>query len=434
VGYGAAEGGRDYNTTEISEHTLRDIYLPPFHAAVSAGAASLMSAFNALNGVPASANRFTLTQVLREEWEFRGLVDSDWLAVAQLIPHGIAIDGADAAEKAFESGVDMDMTSGLYHRHLLDLIEAGRISPARLDESVRRVLRVKLALGLLEHPYTDESQESGAMLQPAAVVLAREAAERSFVLLKNADVGGKPILPLSDSVRHVALIGPLADDVTDMLGSWPGAGRGEDVVTLRQSFEERLGNRRLRYALGTGLTEGSDAAMRRAMRDTLRADVIVMALGESHAMSGEAASRANLTLPGRQQELLEKMVATGKPVVLILFSGRPLTLPWAFEKVPAVIAAWAPGIQAGPALVRTLFGESNPSGRLTVSWPRSVGQLPLYYNALNTGRPRNNPAEKQYVTGYLDEELTPQFPFGFGLSYTTFDYGPTQLSRQRLQP
>jgi len=434
VGYGAAEGGRDYNTTEISEHTLRDIYLPPFHAAVSAGAASLMSAFNALNGVPASANRFTLTQVLREEWGFRGLVDSDWLAVAQLIPHGIAIDGADAAEKAFESGVDMDMTSGLYHRHLLDLIEAGRISPARLDESVRRVLRVKLALGLLEHPYTDESQESGAMLQPAAVVLAREAAERSFVLLKNADVGGKPILPLSDSVRHVALIGPLADDATDMLGSWPGAGRGEDVVTLRQSFEERLGNRRLRYALGTGLTEGSDAAMRRAMRDTLRADVIVMALGESHAMSGEAASRANLTLPGRQQELLEKMVATGKPVVLILFSGRPLTLPWAFEKVPAVIAAWAPGIQAGPALVRTLFGESNPSGRLTVSWPRSVGQLPLYYNALNTGRPRNNPAEKQYVTGYLDEELTPQFPFGFGLSYTTFDYGPTQLSRQRLQP
>ena len=432
VGYGAAEGGRDYNTTEISEHTLREIYLPPFHAAVSTGAASLMSAFNALNGVPASANRFTLTQVLREEWGFRGLVDSDWLAVAQLIPHGIAINGADAAEKAFESGVDMDMTSGLYHRHLLDLIEAGRISPARLDESVRRVLRVKLALGLLEHPYTDESQESGAMLQPAAVVLAREAAERSFVLLKNADVGGKPILPLSDSVRHVALIGPLADDVTDMLGSWPGAGRGEDVVTLRQSFEERLGNRRLRYALGTGLTEGSDAAMRRAMRDTLRADVIVMALGESHAMSGEAASRANLTLPGRQQELLEKMVATGKPVVLILFSGRPLTLPWAFEKVPAVIAAWAPGIQVGPALMRTLFGESNPSGRLTVSWPRSVGQLPLYYNALNTGRPRNNPTEKQYVTGYLDEELTPQFPFGFGLSYTTFDYGPTQLSRQRL--
>lgn len=434
VGYGAAEAGRDYNTTEISEHTLRSIYLPPFHAAVNAGSATIMSAFNSINGVPASANPFTLTQVLRKEWGFRGIVDSDWTSVAEIIPHGIANDGATAARKAFLAGVDMDMASSLYHDHLVKLVQSGQVPMANIDEGVRRVLRVKFALGLFEHPYVDESREASAMLQPDAVALARSAAERSFVLLKNAPVsGGKPVLPLSASVRNIALIGPNADDSPNMLGSWAGLGRGEDVISFHAALAKHVGEDHLFHVKGTGITEGNDSDIAAAVAAAGKADVVVLALGENAGeMTGEAASRAHPVLPGRQQELLEKVVAVGKPTVLILFSGRPLTLPWAFDKVPAVIAAWFPGIQAGPALVRTLYGESNPTGRLVVSWPRFVGQEPLYYNALSTGRPLGYTDEKKYVSRYIDEENSPQFPFGFGLSYTTFRYGSTSISATTL--
>ena len=438
VAYGAAEGGRDYNTVELSERTLRQVYLPPFQAAVNAGVASLMSAFNSLNGLPASANPFTLKKILKEEWGFHGLVDSDWTAVAELVNHGVARDGAIAARKAFLAGVDMDMASSLYHDHLAKLARSGEIPQAAVDDAVRRVLRVKFALGLFEHPYADEKRENTATLSPDNIALAREAAERSFVLLKNsAGAAGVPLLPLSPDTKTIALIGPLADDAGDMLGSWAGQGRPEDVVTLYAALSQRIGTTRIRYAKGSAIIEGSDEQIAEAVQQAQQSDLVILALGENAPeMTGEAASRAHLGLPGRQQLLLEAIAATGKPVVLILFSGRPLTLPWTFEHVPTVLAAWFPGVQAGPALVGTLFGESMPSGRLVVSWPRSVGQEPLYYNALSTGRPAGDtdlsrPPPKgteKYVSRYIDEQNSPQFPFGFGLSYTSFRYGQPQIS------
>jgi beta-glucosidase len=437
VGYGAAEAGRDYNSTEISEHTLRQFYMPPFRAAVEAGTASLMSAFNSLNGVPSSANPFTLKQVLRKEWGFRGLVVSDWNAVGELIPHGIANDGATAARKAFLAGVDMDMVSSLYHDNLQQIVSSGQATPAELDDAVRHVLRVKLALGLFEHPYVDEAAPAKA-LDPQSVALAQTAAERSFVLLKNANgPDGKALLPLSSAVQNIAVIGPLANN------SWApgGAPQGQGPrVSLPAALAQRLGTNHVTQFKGVGILDGADNEIAAAVAGAQRADVVVLTLGESPEMSGEAASRAHLGLPGRQQELLEAIVRTGKPVILILFSGRPLTVPWAFERVPAVIAAWQPGTGGGPALARVLFGDVNPSGKLVVSWPRTVGQEPLYYNHLDTGRPAVNidltrpPADiaSKYVSRYIDEQNGPQFPFGYGGSYTSFSYGTTTISTQRL--
>jgi beta-glucosidase len=442
VGYGAAEGGRDYNSVEISEHTLREFYLPPFHAAVDAGAATIMTGFNSLNGVPTSANPFTIKQILRKEWGFRGIVDSDWTSVAELIPHGIANDPASAARRAILAGVEMDMVSSFYHDNLVNLVGAGQVPESAVDEAVRHVLRVKFALGLFEQPYADEKQEAGTMLQPESVALARAAAERSFVLLKDSPLAsGSPLLPLSSESKKVALIGPLADDAAVMLGSWTAQGRTEDVVTLRAALIQKLGADHVRYAKGSEIIKGSDEQLAEAVKAAEESDTVILALGENgSAMTGEAASRAHLGLPGRQQQLLEAIVATGKPVTLVLFSGRPLTLPWAFEHVPAVLAAWFPGVQAGAALVRTLFGDANPTGKLPVTWPRSVGQEPLYYNALNTGRPAGNAdltkppweGSDKFISRYIDEQNSPQFPFGYGLTYTSFRYGPTETSSAQL--
>ncbi len=439
VGYGAAEGGRDYNTTEISEHTLREFYLPPFHAAEEAGAGTFMSAFNSLDGIPASANPFTIKQILKKEWGFKGFVDSDWTSVSEVMAHGIAIDGATAARKAFLAGVDMDMVSNLYHQHMIELVQSGQVSRADIDDAVRRILRVKFAMGLFDHPYTDEKNETAAMLRPESIALAKLAGTRSLVLLRNEAVSGSPALPLSATVSSVALIGPLADDAGNMIGSWGGLGRGEDAVTLRSALRKKLGDARVRYAKGTNFLDASDSDIAAAVQVAQDCEIVILALGEdAPTMTGEAASRAWIGLPGRQEELLEKVVATGKPVVLILFSGRPLTLPWAFAHVPAVIAAWFPGVQAGNALTDILFGDAAPSGHLPLSWPRSVGQEPLYYNALNTGRPQSDPAhpgepgEKKYVSRYIDELDSPQFPFGFGLTYTAFTYGVTQASAQQV--
>jgi beta-glucosidase len=442
VGYGAAEGGRDYNSVEISEHTLREFYLPPFRAAVDAGAATIMTAFDSLNGVPTSANPFTIKQILRKEWGFQGIVDSDWTSIAELIPHGIANDPATAARKAFLAGVEMDMVSSFYHDTLVNLVRSGQVPEASVDEAVRDVLRVKFALGLFEHPYADEKQEAGTMLQPDSVALARAAAERSFVLLKNSPVaGGSPLLPLSGDLKNIALIGPLADDARVMLGSWSAQGRPEDAITLRASLTERLGANQVHYAKGSEITTATDEQLAEAVETAEESDAVILALGENASeMTGEAASRAHLGLPGRQEQLLEAIVGTGKPVVLVLFSGRPLTLAWAFEHAPAVLAAWFPGVQAGPALVRTLFGESDPSGKLPVTWPRSVGQEPVYYNALNTGRPAGDAdltkppweGSVKFVSRYIDEQNSPQFPFGYGLTYTNFSYGPTEASSTQV--
>jgi beta-glucosidase len=441
VGYGAAEGGRDYNTAEISEHTLREYYLPPFYAALDEGGATIMSSFNTLNGVPASANPFTLTQILRKEWQFSGLTVSDWTSLAELIPHGIANDGATAARKAFNAGVDMDMESDLYHSYLADLVKSGRVSQAQLDQAVRHVLRVKFALGLFEHPYTDESREIHGALPAANLDLARTAAEQSFVLLKNDPVNSHRLLPLANAVQTVALIGPLADDAGNMLGSWAARGLPQDAVTLKAALAQRLGAAHIKYAKGGEIRQSSDAQIDEAVAAARSADVAILALGEdAPTMTAEAGSRAHLDLPGQQEALLERVAATGKPVILVLFSGRPLTLPWAFDHVPAVLAAWFPGIQAGPALTRVLFGDSVPSGKLVVSWPRSVGQLPLYYDAQNTGRPADHidltrpptNTEEKYVSRYIDEQNSPRFPFGYGLSYTEFAYSRPEISASKL--
>src|SRR5438067_6269239 len=433
VAYGAAEAGRDYNTVDISERTLRQVYLPPFHAAVEAGAATLMSAFNPLNGIPATANRFTLTDVLRKEWGFRGLVVSDWSAVAELIPHGVALDGAAAAKKALLAGVDMDMEGNLYVKNLPALVSRAEVPQAALDEAVRRVLRVKFALGLFDHPYTDTSLENKGPIPPANLELARTIAEKSVVLLKNdRAASGAPVLPLATTVGRVALIGPLADSADQMIGAWGGKGQPADVVTLRAALAQRLGNR-LVFSKGTDINSNSESGFAEAVQAAQSADVTVLALGEDAGnMTGEAASRAHLDLPGNQEKLLEAVVATDKPVVLILFRGRPLVLNWAAAHVPAILEAWFPGVQAGPALARILLGDANPSGKLTVSFPRAVGQEPLYYNALNTGRPATgidltrapSNAEEKYHSRDIDVTSPALYPFGYGLSYTTLTYSP----------
>ena len=449
VAYGAAEAGRDYNTVDISERTLFQVYLPPFHAAVDAGAGSIMSAFNTLNGVPSTSNWFTLTHILRQEWGFQGIVISDYGSVSETIAHGIAVDGKTAARKAILAGLDIDLEGNEYSRHLAELVRSGAVPESAVDQAARRMLRVKFALGLFDHPYVPEPRVSEAtpagkpQLDPAHVELARTVAERSFVLLKNAESGGKPTLPLNPEIRTVALIGPLADSAADMLGPWRARGDAADAVTLRVALTSRLqqSGRQVIYAKGTELLTTEENGFAEAVAAAKQSDVVLMALGEDSLwMSAEGASRAHLGLPGNQQQLLEAVAATGKPVVLIVFSGRPLTLSWAANHVPAILQAWFPGVQAGPALVRTLFGDVNPSGKLTVTMPDNVGQEPLYYDALNTGRPADgvdlsrpptNKGEK-YRSRYVDEPNAPLFPFGFGLSYTTFSYSPLEISTSQL--
>jgi beta-glucosidase len=442
VAYGAAEGGRDYNTTDMSERTLRQIYLPPFKAAVEAGVVTLMSAFNALDEVPASANEFTLKEILKGEWKFPGFVVSDYAAIAELMAHGIANDGATAARKAFLAGVDMDMESKLY-RDLVEQVHSGRVPAARVDDAVRRILRVKFALGSFDHPYTPEKPRP-ATIQPEYLEVARTVAEKSFVLLKNEPIAsGVPALPINAGVHAIALIGPLADDPADVLGPWhTAASSAKDVVTLRAALTECAAKRhvKLSYARGTDIWGDSETGFAEARNAASGADLVLLALGEDAGSSGEAGSRAHLDLPGNQQELLEAVAATGKPIVLILFNGHPLALTSVVSRVRALLEAWFPGVQTGPALVRTLFGDSNPSGKLTVSFPRAVGQEPLYYNALNTGRPpegidlshRPRTAAERYCSRYIDEQNSPLFPFGYGLSYTRFRYSPVTLSKRTL--
>lgn len=442
VAYGAAEAGRDYNSVDMSERQLREVYLTPFHAAVDEGVATLMSAFNSINGMPASANHFTLNQVLRHEWNFRGFVVSDWGSVGELIPHGIANDLATAARKGFLAGVDMDMESNAYLRHLPDAVKAGQVSQTAIDEAVRRILRVKFALGLFDKPYVDERNDT--TLPAANVAAAREAAEKSFVLLKNEPANGAigPVLPIRSGTRTVALIGPLADSQQDMLGTWSAQGKHEDVITLRSALESRAKREgfTLVYAKGTDIRGTSDSGFAQAVAAAAQADVVLLALGEDASwMNGEAASRAFIDLPGNQQQLLERVTATGKPTALVLFTGRPLALTPVAARVHSILEAWSPGVQAGPALERVLFGEAAPVGRLTVTFPRSLGQVPIYHSMLNTGRPAvgldltRPPANggEKFKSRYIDEQNTPLYPFGFGLTYTSFEYSTPQVNVQQ---
>jgi len=436
--YGAVIAGREYNAVDMSDVTLQQFYLPPYHAAVQAGAATVMTAFNTLNGVPASANSFLLRDTLRTRWGFQGVVVSDWGAVPQLVAHGVALDDMDAARKGLLAGVDIDMVGNVYAKDLPALVRSGQVPLALVDDAVRRVLQLKVDLGMFDKPYIDASR-ANQTIAPASRLLAQKAAEESIVLLKNSPQGSAaPLLPLRPS-QHIALLGPLADSAVDMLGSWIAQGNAEDVETLRHALEQRLGNS-LTYEQGTELVSDKQDGFADAVKAARSADVVVMALGESGPfMTGEMGSRTRLDLPGNQQQLLEAVVATGKPVVLVLFNGHPLALPWAKEHVGSIVEAWFPGIAAGPAVANILFGDVNPSGHLTVTVPRSVGQEPLFYNELNTGRPvkpyaasvpPNN--HKAGNSRYVDELNDPLYPFGFGLSYTTFVVSTPALSTVKL--
>ncbi|HEY9510518.1 MAG TPA: glycoside hydrolase family 3 N-terminal domain-containing protein [Verrucomicrobiae bacterium] len=417
VGYGAAEGGRDYNTTEIGLPTLRNIYLPPFKAGVDAGALTVMSAFNSLNGIPTSGNHFTLTEVLRNEWKFDGVVVSDYDSVLETVRHGFAEDETDAARIGITAGVDIEMVSDTYHKHLAKLIADGAVSSATLDEAVRRVLRLKIRCGLFEHPYTAKVEKP--FLQTDALELAREAAARSVVLVKNE----KALLPLKTNL-HFALVGPYGD-YHDMLGSWSGVGRNEEAATLATALKFFLGKDSLTIVPGcemeTNRTDGIPAAVAAARH----ADVVILAIGEPSKMSGEARSRQTLNLPGAQEELLEQVCAIGKPVVAVLFSGRPLAVPEILEKCDAVLIAWHPGTEGAAGISDILTGRIEPTGRLTTSWPRTVGQIPIHYNYLATSRTFSD----QYGSHYIDGPRTPLLPFGYGLGYSTFSVSDVKLDK-----
>jgi beta-glucosidase len=432
VAYGAAEAGREYNTTDISERTLREIYLPPHNAAVDAGAATVMSAFNSLNGIPASANYYTLTEILRNEWGFNGFVVSDWNSVGQLVNHGVAADKIEAAFKGFTAGVDMDMIGDtvegdIYPLNLPLLVEEGKIPVSRIDESVRRILRIKFKLGLFDHPYTDTVKIKSLMFsQEKRDSTALKLAEESIVLMKN----NSGILPLSKELKSIAVIGPLSDDKANLLGPWAVMTESGRVISVLNGINEKFSSTiKINYAKGCDIEGDDTSGFGEAVQAAVNSEVVIFVAGESSSMSGEAGSRTNLNLPGVQELLLKRIYSTGKPVVLVLMNGRPLTINWENENINAILECWFLGDQSGKAIANILTGDYNPSGKLTITFPRSVGQIPIYYNHLNTGRPAIEPG--RYISKYLDSPNSPLFPFGFGLSYTTFKFENLNIQKQK---
>ena len=434
VGYGAAEAGRDYNSAWIPEILLRQVYLPPFQAARNAGVATVMSAFEDLNGVPATGNEFTLRRILRGEWNFDGFVVSDYNSVVEMVTHGFAADPGDAALKGIRAGVDMEMTSTCYRDRLKALVEGGKIDGKLIDEAVRNILRVKFRLGLFDKPMP-AAADRGALLAPESLEVARKLAVESAVLLKNDGAA----LPLSKSIGKLAVIGPLADSPLDQMGCWTGNGVAGDVRTFLAALKDTLGPARVLYAPGLKTAKDSSHDGFPAAIEAVRAaDTALLFIGEDANMSGEARSRAYLDLPGAEQALAEEVAKVGKPVIAVIVAGRPLTFHDLAAKVNAVLYVWNPGTMGGPAIASLLFGDAVPSGKLTVTFPRTVGQVPIYYAHLNTGRPASpngprispgipiNPLD--YTSQYIDVDFTPEYPFGFGLSYTTFEYSNLRVS------
>ncbi len=434
VGYGAAEAGRDYNTVDISERTLRDVYLPPFKAAFDAGAGSVMSAFNEIAGIPATINPLTLRTILRDEWSWPGMVVSDYEAVAELIQHGVAADLKEAGRLSILAGLDMEMVSTAFADHLAELVAEGAVPESRVEEAARRVLRLKVRLGLFERPYTDETLPAHLILCEEFRSLALEVARQSMVLLKNAG----NLLPLAQGGRRLAVVGPLADARQDMLGTWAFFGRAEDAETVLDALRLRLPEDAIFHAAGCPIVGDGPADIAGAVAATQAADVIIAVVGESANMSGEARSRMHLGLPSRQQALMDALTATGKPLVVVLMSGRPLVIPRLAEQADALLVAWHAGIRAGSAVADLLFGAVSPSGKLTTSWPAAEGQIPVYYAHKNTGRPMTGAGALQFAepfkSRYIDGPNEPLFPFGFGLSYTTFAYRDLRVETPIIGP
>lgn len=429
--YGAAEAGRDYNTTDMSEHTLREVYLPPFRATVEAGVGSLMASFNEIGGIPATANRHLMTDILRGEWGFGGVLVSDYTGINELVPHGIAADEKEAGEKALNAGIDMDMTGAVYLKYLRRSLDEGRVSLRQIDDAVRRILRQKFLLGLFDDPYRylDSLRERETLGKPEFRAKAREIAVRSIVLLKND--GG--VLPLDPGSRMtVALVGPMVSERASLNGAWAGSGVREESVTLLEGLTKRYAGTAVRFitAAGCDLTTDDRSGFAAAVTAARRADIVVAAMGEHYDWSGETASRSDITLPGAQRDLLRALEATGKPVVLVVLSGRPLDLSWEHAHLEAIVEAWYPGTTAGDAIADVLSGDYNPSGKLTMSFPRSAGQIPVYYNHKNTGRPAApGQTGRCYRSNYLDIVNEPLYAFGHGLSYTTFEISEPALDR-----
>lgn len=436
AGYGLAEGGRDYNTVDVSESTLRNVHLRPFAACVDAGVATLMSAFNEINGIPASANPWTLRQILRREWGFDGFVVSDWTSILEMIAHGFCADKRAAALAALTAGVDMEMVSTCYVENIAKLIRDKKLPVRLVNESVANILRIKHRLGLFERWHTEPARQS-VLLSQEHLGIARETARQSLVLLTNDGT-----LPLRPTIKSVAVIGPLADAGADQLGCWTMDGKPEDTRTPLAAIREIVA--RVHHAPGLAHARATEAGdLPAAIQAARESAAVVLFLGEPAILSGEAHSRAFLDLPGAQRELFDAVAGTGKPVVVVLLAGRPVTAHWLFERANAVLMAWHPGTMGGPAIADVLFGAHAPAGKLPVSWPRTVGQIPIYYNHKNSGRPplvetRTIPIGTPldpigFCSNYLDVEHTPAFPFGFGLSYTQFAYSELAVTPKRFR-
>jgi len=453
AGYGAAEGGRDYDASNIPEVLFRNVYLVPFHAAEKAGAGSFMSAYMDLNDVPATGNRWLLTDILRKEWGFKGFVVSDAMAVASLQVHGYASSPEDAAYKAVTAGLNMDMASLTYLHNLPKLVAAGKVTQAELDAAVLPILEAKYLLGLFDNPYVDETKVDAFLSRPEGLALERKLAARSMVLLKNDN----KTLPLSTSVKKIAVIGTLADSAKDIEGGWTveglfGGPSKSHPVTVLAGLKNKLGpNAEINYVPGAPATRvypsmfemmtgakpvppatAEEIAdwLAKAKAAASDADVVIAVLGENATMNGEAASRATLDLPGTQLQMLQAVAASGKPVVLVLENGRPLDIRWAAENVPAILEAWYPGTEGGNAVADVLFGDVNPGGKLPVSWPRAAGQEPLYYNHNLTHEPEDNP---RFTSRYWDLNSKPLYPFGYGLSYATFKFANLHLTKDKIK-
>ena len=430
--YGDPVAGRDYNTVDMSRRMFFETYAPPYQAAVDAGVASVMTSFNELFGVPATGSHYLLSEVLRDQWNFKGMVVTDYTSIPEMINHGYARDDKHAGELALKAGVDMDMQGSTYFEYLKQSLEEGKVTEQQITQAARRVLALKYDLGLFDDPYRylDEQREKEIIHSREMMDHALKSAKESAVLLKNDPHQGNKLLPLPRHLTSMALIGPLADNQTDLLGSWHASGTDSLVTTVKQGLKREFPHTAIRYAQGCDFTGEDKSGFNEALAAARRSDVVVMAIGEKYTQSGEAASRADIGLPGVQLELVKRIVETGKPVIALVMAGRPLTIPWLDEHVPAILNTWQLGTRTGDAIADILSGDTNPSGKLTVTFPREVGQVPIYYNHKNTGRPYN--PQDSYTSRYLDVSNQPLYPFGYGLSYTTFKYSSMQLGKEKI--
>lgn len=447
VGYGAGQAGRDYNSVDMSERTLRETYLPPFKATVEEGVATFMTAFNDLNGVPCTANKYLYKDILRNQWGFNGMVVTDYTAIMELIDHGVATDLKDAARLSLDAGIDMDMISEGFVTQLSALVKEEKIKEEQIDVAVARILEMKYLLGLFDDPYLyfDAEREKKVVMSAENVRVARKAAQRSIVLLKN----NNNILPLKKEVaRKVALIGPFVKERNSLNGEWAIKGDRSKSVTLMEGLTEKYANSSVQFSYTQGTTlplidqktrhiatnpAPDESGFEEAIQIAKNSDVILVAMGEEFNWSGEAASRTDITLPGNQRQQLKELKKTGKPIILVLFNGRPLDLSWEDENMDAIIEAWYPGLMSGHAVADVLSGDYNPSAKLVMTFPRNVGQIPIYYNMKNTGRPFNANNPSDYRSMYIDSPNTPLYPFGYGLSYTQFKYTNAKISSDKLK-